>query len=281
MKLDKAAKLLSEDTKNELLSTGVIGAAGAATSALAHKFMSTGLVKNTAGRAALLGGGLGLLGDYAAVKVNKKISQDTVETKRRGHKMDKVASILLERAAEIRQSSPELVAIEHLKQAGLDDTEARYAVAQDRMEKVAHSELTYKGIDAEEAVRLVKAANINVRELQSFSLVSEEEILADMLEKAAAYIEAKDEEILALTEKVEALEKTASAAPRQEPALPEQITKLAGVGALTFEDIEALKSVPVETLTKVASVIDQPWEMGKAAGVARGTGDPFLDFCLN
>ena len=208
--------------------------------------------------------------------------------------MDKVASILLERATEIRQASPELVAIEHLKQAGVDETEARYAVAQDRLEKVAHAELTYKGIDAEEAVRLVKAANINVRELESLSLVSDEEVLAEVLEKAAAYIDAKNCHIEALEQRVADLEKAAAEieksaaeavaaaeARRDEPALPEQITKLAGVGALTFDDIEALKAVPAETLTKVASVIDQPWEMGKAAGVARGTGDPFLDFCLN
>lgn len=200
--------------------------------------------------------------------------------------MDKVASILLDKASEIRQSSTDLVAIEHLKQAGVSEEDARYAVAQDKLEKVAHEELTYKGIDAEEAARLVKAANINVRDLQSISLIQEEEILADILEKAAQYIEAKVAEADALVARMADLEKTASEAvaaaieERSAPAMPEQITKLAGVGALTFDDIEALKAIPMETLTKVASAIEQPWEMGKAAGVARGAGDPFLDFCL-
>lgn len=81
MKMDKSAKLLSDETKTELLSTGVIGAAGAATSALAHKVMSTGVVKNTAGRAALIGGGLGLIGDYAAVKVNNKLNDHSLKSK--------------------------------------------------------------------------------------------------------------------------------------------------------------------------------------------------------
>lgn len=81
MKMDKSAKLLSDETKTELLSTGVIGAAGAATSALAHKVMSTGVVKNTAGRAALIGGGLGLIGDYAAVKVNNRLNDHSVKSK--------------------------------------------------------------------------------------------------------------------------------------------------------------------------------------------------------
>lgn len=90
MKLDKAASI-DPETKHELASTAVIGAAGAATSALTHKLTSGGLVKNTAGKAALIGGGLGLLGDYAAVKLNKKLSPDAQPNK--GHTMDKQAAL--------------------------------------------------------------------------------------------------------------------------------------------------------------------------------------------
>lgn len=286
MKLDKVAAL-SPETKHELAATGVIGAIGAGTSALTHRVMSAGLVKNTAGKAALIGGGLGLLGDYAAVKLNKKLSPEDAGSKVKT--MTKVANILRERASEIRQSTPEIVAVELLKQAGMSDEDARFEVIQQGMEKAAAAELTYKGIDHEEAVRLVKAAGINVRELQGVSLATEEESLADLLEKAAAFINAQDEVIAELQAKAGEFEKAAAdaqaaveaaEATRSEPALPDSITKLAGIGALTFDDIEALKAVPAGTLTKVASAMEQPWEFGKAAGLARGTGDAILDFCM-
>ncbi|HET8686053.1 MAG TPA: hypothetical protein VFM18_05235 [Methanosarcina sp.] len=203
--------------------------------------------------------------------------------------MNKVASILRDRASEIRKSSPELVAVDLLKQAGLSEEDARLSVLQQSMEKTAAAELTYKGIDHEEAARLVKAANINVKELQGIVLETEEEGLANVLEKAAAFIEAQDEAIQSLQEQVANLEKVASdanaavaLAEADRDEVPDAITKLASVGALTFEDIEALKAVPVETLTKVASVMDQPWEMGKAAGAsAQAAIDPIAAFCLS
>lgn len=112
--------------------------------------------------------------------------------------MNKVASILLERAAELRQSTPEVIALAMLKQAGMSDEDARYAVAQDSMEKVASMELTYQGIDAESAAQLVKAANIDVRTLSNVILVTEEESMAELLEKAAGYISLQAEQIEAL-----------------------------------------------------------------------------------
>lgn len=196
--------------------------------------------------------------------------------------MNKVASILRNHAASILQSNADIVAIGLLKQAGMSDEDARYAVLQEGMEKSATAELTYKGIDHEEATRLVKAANINVRELTNVSLVSEEEALADVLEKAAEYIES-------LAARVEDLEKSASdlqavvdqvETSASKPALPEGISKMASVGALSFDDLEALKAIPQETLEKVASALEQPWEFGAGAGTSKGFGDPLVEFCL-
>lgn len=193
--------------------------------------------------------------------------------------MNKVASILLERAAELRQSTPEVIALAMLKQAGMSDKDARYAVAQDSMEKVASMELTYQGIDAESAAQLVKAANIDVRTLSNVILVTEEESMAELLEKAAGYISLQADQIEALELGSEAI-RAAEADRAAVDAFPEQITKMASIGALTFDDIEALKAMPSGTLSKIASAVDQPWEFGKAAGMSNQTGDPILDFCL-
>ena len=281
--LNKAAEENS-NTKHELLTTGLIGGLGAGTSVLTDSIFSKGLLKRTKPRVALIGGGLGLAADYAGLQAAKLFDN---KPKKEGITMNKVASALMSKAAELRESTPELVAIGLLKKAGVDEQVARSTVMQESMEKAAMESLTYSGIDAEDAVRLVKAANINVAELQGASLVTEEENLADILEKAAAYIEAQEAQISAL-ETVKAdlevrgveLEKAASAALAPQPALPETFTKMASVGAFTFEDLEALKAVPSETLTKMASAFDQPWELGKAAGLSASTGDPLLDFCL-
>ena len=79
--------------------------------------------------------------------------------------MNTVAQFLIDEATNIRESSPELVAVDLLKQAGVSEQDAKLAVAQDAMEKKAFSELTYQGIDADEALRLIKVANVNISEL--------------------------------------------------------------------------------------------------------------------
>lgn len=264
--------------KHDLIATGLIGGLGAGTSVLTDAVFSKGLLKRSKPKVALVGGGLGLAADYAGLQAAKLFDG---KPKKQGTTMNKVASALLDKAAQLRQSTPELVAIGMLKQAGMDDETARAHVMQESMEKAAMESLTYSGIDAEDAVRLVKAANINIAELQGASLVTPEEDLADVLEKAASYIESQEAQIIALSEREAELEKAASVASAPQPAMPEAFAKMASVGAFTFDDLEALKAVPSETLTKMASALDQPWELGKAAGLSTSTGDPLLDFCLS
>lgn len=62
---------LSAETKKELAQTGVIGAAGTATSMLTNRILHPDAPKGSGWKAGLLGGGLGLAGDYAAVKLNR------------------------------------------------------------------------------------------------------------------------------------------------------------------------------------------------------------------
>lgn len=198
--------------------------------------------------------------------------------------MNNVAQTLREQAAELRLT-PESVAIEMLKEAGLSEEDARFEVAQTLMEKEALSALTSKGIDMEEAVKLVKAANINVRELSNIKLEPEVDPMAELLEKAAAYIEKLEAHIEAVedhnAELLEEIEKLATEKSAPEPKLPESLNKLASVGAFTNEDLAELQRINPETLTKVASAIEEPWELGTPAGVARPKTDPLLEFILS
>ncbi|MGN6514653.1 MAG: hypothetical protein ACTHLR_02295 [Rhizomicrobium sp.] len=188
--------------------------------------------------------------------------------------MSNVANILRNKAAELR-ITPESIAIQMLKEAGLSEQDARYEVAQTLMEKEALSALTDKGIDMEEAVKLVKAANINVRELANIKLESETNPTADILEKAAAYIETLEARVTVVetdnAQLVDDLEKAASASTQIEaqPQLPERLNKMAAIGAFTNEDLAELKKINPEILTKVASAYEEPWGLGGPAGAAR------------
>lgn len=199
--------------------------------------------------------------------------------------MEKVASILKSKADELRSSTPELVAIHMLKQAGLSNEEARLQVAQTSMEKVACEALTFKGIDAEEAAKLVKAANINVRELQSLELSSPEEDMANFLDKAAAYVDALEDKVVQLESDLEKAAQAAVAAKEVketiEDVVPEPLRKMASLGALSEEDMAALSVIPKDTLIKVASAVDEPWSLGQASGFARPKTDPLLEFLLS
>lgn len=198
--------------------------------------------------------------------------------------MTKLSTILKDHAESVRLSTPEAVAIEHLKQAGFTDSDARYQVAQHVMEKEAASVLAMKGIDPEDAVRLVKAANINVAELSSFVLDTDEDPTVELLNKTAEYIDALEAEIEGLKAEIEKQASTFEAQldriehPIQ---MPEQLTKIASAAKFTQEDLEQLNRVSPETLQKMASAMDEPWGMGNGVGYARPKTDALLEFMLS
>lgn len=195
--------------------------------------------------------------------------------------MNKVSQFLIEEAKGLRESSPELVAVELLKQAGIKEGDAKLAVAQDTFEKKACYELTYAGVDSEEAAKMIKAAKINVADIPGITFESEEERLASIFEKAASFIE-KQASYISDLEKQAGQVKTVEVqveAPK-EPELPKVITKMASVNALTFEDVEALRGLSQETLEKVANAMEEPWSMGKGIGIENPKTDPMLDFLL-
>jgi hypothetical protein len=193
--------------------------------------------------------------------------------------MAQISQTLLNHAEELRLGSPEEVAIGLLKQAGYSDKDARLTVAQHTMEKVAAQELmAMSGIDLDQAVALVKAAKVNLKDLVSFAPEADVDPTVGLLQKAAAYI---DELETKLDEATETLEKAANFTQVEEIKLPEQFTKMAGSGAFTFEDLEQLKTMDPALLTKVASVMDEPWEMGRGDGFARPQTDALLEFMLS
>lgn len=185
--------------------------------------------------------------------------------------------LLLKAAAHIRASSPELVAVGHLKAAGYSEDQAKGLIFQESMEKAAFVALSNKGFDPEEAAKLVKAANIDVKALAGVSLDSYEEEVASLLEKAAKDLAKLEGRVQELSSSEAALQKQAGE-HEQTIALPDSVSRLATSGAFTYDDLQALQSLNSDVLTKVAAAIDEPWGMGKAVGVARAVTDPLFDF---
>lgn len=193
---------------------------------------------------------------------------------------------LMKQAAEVRASSPSLVAIDLLKQAGVSEDVARTEVAQSEMEKSAASTLFATGIDYDEALKLVKQAGVKVKDLQNYAPAkSSEEVLWDSLTKLASEAKALETELTKtqgesqhFAERASSLEKVASRREDQD----DPVSRLAQTGDFTNEDLDAMLKLPPEALTKIASMADQqPWAMGRAAGVGRPDAtDPLTAFLL-
>lgn len=196
----------------------------------------------------------------------------------------KLSTMLADKAKELVRNSPEIEAVQLLKQAGLDEDTARNEVAQHIMEKEAAVALTEQGIDYDTALELVKAAGVKIKEMPAYKPeISYEESLAEMLTKVASEVDglekvaAQNEELKA---EIEQLKAQLAERPDTE-RVPEPITKMAASGAFTNEDLKALMSLPSETLTKVASAQERPWSMGKAAGTDASSLDPLAQWILS
>lgn len=200
----------------------------------------------------------------------------------------KLSEFLTKQASDLRGQSVEYTAVTMLKSAGMSEDEARAEVAQKLMEKEAVSSLVANGIDYDRAVSLVKVAGVKIKDLNSFKPEpSFEEVLASQFEKAAslaADLEAKAEQAeVAMTKAAELEEQVNDLLDRKAEVrtIPEPITKLAQSGEFTNDDLEALMQLPSETLTKIASSQEQPWKMGKSAGVAENAVDPLTAFLMS
>lgn len=79
----KTLKGEPESVIKDVVNTGVVGAAGGVTGTLTHKILHPNAPRGEGAKAFMLSTGLGLVGDYAAVKANNLINRH----------MDKVASL--------------------------------------------------------------------------------------------------------------------------------------------------------------------------------------------
>lgn len=196
----------------------------------------------------------------------------------------KLSTVLLKQAEQIRSGSAELTALGILKKAGIDDTQARIEVAQRMMEKEATSHLVASGIDYDAALQMVKVANVRVANLKEFKIEpTSDEVLIAELEKAASVAEQLEAQIAdrdALLEKIAELEDQLENASTTQQ-VPDSLTKFAQSGAFTNEDLQALKALPTDTLTKIASAQERPWTMGGGAGQDVDALDPIAQFCLS
>ncbi len=193
--------------------------------------------------------------------------------------MSQLSQTLLQAAEDIRLNSPTESAVEHLKQAGYSEEDARMNVAQHIMEKEATSVLTQAGVDIEQAVSLVKAAGINLKDLVSY----EPEVEAahpsvELLKQAAHYIDALEAQVEDLKE---SMEKAANDKSVSSVLLPASFAKAASAGAFTNEDLAELQKMDQGLLTKVASAMDEPWSLGSGTGMSRPKSDPMLDWLMS
>lgn len=193
--------------------------------------------------------------------------------------MSQLSQTLLQAAEDIRLNSPTESAVEHLKQAGFSEEDARLNVAQHIMEKEATSALASAGVDIEQAVSMVKAAGINLKDLMSFELdVEELHPSVELLKQAAHYIDALESQVEHLQED---LDKSANDKSISEIVLPESFTKAASVGAFTQEDLLELQKMDQGVLSKIASAMDEPWSMGSGSGMIRTKTDPLSDWLMS
>jgi len=174
------------------------------------------------------------------------------------------------------------VAVELLKQAGVPEEQAIAEVNQMEMEKAAVEHLAMSGIDIDSAVALVKAAGVNVKDLVGSTEVASVQPEAELFTKMAEYMESLEAQVEALTKQasIKVEPQVVYVQPETEPELPEAFTKAASNGFISKEELAQLSTINPETLTKLASSMEQPWEMGSPSGYARPKTDPLLEFLV-
>jgi uncharacterized protein YggU (UPF0235/DUF167 family) len=126
------------------------------------------------------------------------------------------------------------------------------------------------GVDREKANQITKEACLRDDNLKR-SIAK-----AVILEKAAQYIDALEEENTKLQVKINEspVEKQA------ETELPVHLRQLKNLG-FSDEEIHALDGVPQTVIEKVAAAASEPYELGRGVGPAVDKMDPFLEFILS
>lgn len=134
----------------------------------------------------------------------------------------------------------------------------------------AVSSLENKGInkaDAENLLeKLAERAYPNLKaDLEKAAQLIE---ISKMLEKSAEYINELEVKLSTKEDEIAGLKKSASMAEKAP-----SVDALSGTGAFTSEDLETLRQLEGDTLSKVASLADrQPWNLGEPSEHISGSG---------
>ncbi len=96
---------------------------------------------------------------------------------------------------------------------------------------------------------------------------------AGILEKVAAVIDQLSAKLQSSEDRVVELEKAAAVSPTMDV--------LKSKGTFSDSELEALKSLPEGTLSKIASANQDPWDLGQATRQSASAVDPLAAFCLS
>lgn len=202
--------------------------------------------------------------------------------------MSALSQLFRDKAEEIRiASSVTESAVEFMKQAGIPEEDARILIQTQEIEKQATEALISSGVDVEEAAKLVKAANFNLKDITNYQpIVEDEHPSVELLKQAAAYIEALEADLDAKAtalsvaettleeERGNSIEKIAELTLPNMEDLPEALQRASASGSLSFDDLKQLKGIEPELLNKLASSFESPVGLGAGYGVDSRTLDP-------
>lgn len=124
------------------------------------------------------------------------------------------------------------------------------------------SELMASGMEFEKAASLVE------KEVESI----QDSFIAQLLEKTAGYVDGLESKVAELQAKID--ERT-----EVSPETADLHIKLASAG-FSEEEIRLMDQAP-SLLNKVASVAQEPWELGQGSGMQREKTDPLLEWIIS
>lgn len=101
---------------------------------------------------------------------------------------------------------------------------------------------------------------------------------ADILEKAAAYIDELEAKVSGFEAKIKVMEEELTKSADERDSHLVSALKEKG---FSDNDITNLRSLPKETIEKIAHQSEEAWDLGSAAGKATGDVDAITAFCLS
>ncbi len=142
------------------------------------------------------------------------------------------------------------------------------------VKEAALKSLADKGVSEEQIGSVLNDLEVQhtpAHAVEMLSHAAEFEKQAGILEKVAAAFDDLSAKLQSSEDKVAELVKAAAVSP--------QMDVLKSKGQFSDSELEALKSLPEGTLSKIASANQDPWDLGQATRQSAASVDPILAFC--